>query len=268
MHNLKRYGNWALITGAASGLGREFAREIAADGMNCVLVDIDAPGLETLAKELRETCAIEARPIVADLAQDEFVDELSAKVVDLEIGLLINNAGIACSGAFSSRDPKRISNLVKLNCLAPLLLTRSLLPAMLSRKRGAIVFVSSLQAFISSPYEAAYCASKAFSLHFGESLWGELRKQPVDCLTVCPAGMKTDFFRAQGFSDKECEQLWKYSSHPAEIAKLALRKLGKKPVIAPKMTMAVHFLSRFLPRQLITRGSEKLTRKLVRYERA
>ena len=268
MDDLNSYGNWALITGAASGLGREFARIIAAHHVNCVLVDIDQQGATALAEELRGKNLIEVRVIEANLAEDGFLEQLLPQVGDLEIGLLVNNAGIACSGAFSSRDPVRISNLIKLNCLAPVLLTRSLLPGMLQRKRGAIVFVSSVQAFISSPYEATYCASKAFNLHFGESLWGELRKKPVDCITVCPAGMKTDFFRAQGLSQEECDRLWRYSSHPAEIAELTLRKLGTKPVLSPKTTLLVNLLSRLLPRQMITRGSEKLARKLVSYQRS
>ena len=267
MDDLNRYGNWALITGAASGLGREFAREIAAQNINCVLVDIDSLGIQTLEQELIEDHSIEARAIESNLAEHQFLNKLLPQIDDLNIGLLINNAGIACCGAVASRDPERMSDLIKVNCLAPVLLTRSLLPGMLERKQGAIVFVSSLQAFISSPFEATYCASKAFNLHFGESLWGELRKQPVDCITVCPAGMKTDFFRSQGLSKDECEKLWKVSTHPSEVAQLTLRKLGKKSVVSPRASMAVSMLTRLLPRQLITRGSEKLARRLVAYER-
>jgi len=268
MHKLKKYGDWALITGAATGLGREFVRAIAAQGLNCVAAGLEGDKLIRLAEEVRDKHGVQCRAIEIDLSADDFLEQLLPQIDDIPVGMIVNNAGIGCGGAVASRDPQRLTQLVKLNCLAPVVLTRSLLPDMLRRGQGAVIFVSSLQGFISSPFYAAYCASKAFNLHFGESLWGELRKTPVDCITLCPAGMKTDFFRAEGFSKQDCDRIWKFSSDPAKLANLALRKLGKKPVVSPPTTFFVSLLGRLMPRVWTLRASDKITRKLVKLERS
>jgi len=263
MSGLSRYQGWALITGASSGLGREFARLIAAEKIDCVLVGLGLDALESLARELTERHGVNCRPHEIDLAAEDSTSRLLEATADIPIGILINCAGLANGGAFESRDPDKLKQVVQVNCLAPVLLTRAYLPQMLQRGAGAIIIVSSLQAFISCPLEAAYCASKAFLLHFGESLWGELKDTPIDCLTVCPAGMKTDFFKAEGFSEADCARMWRVSSSPASVAALALRSLGKKPVAAPFMTRLSAFLARILPRRWAILIVSRVTRNLV-----
>ncbi len=266
MTDLTRYQGWALITGASSGLGVEFARSIAAGGVNCILVGLGAEALNTLAGELRNDHGVTCRPLEIDLSTEEGIRRLRGATEDVPVGMLVNCAGVAHGGDFQTRDPEKLSRLVNLNCLTPLLLTRAYLPQMLDRGAGAIIIVSSLQAFISCPFEAAYCASKAFLLHFGESLWGELRDTPIDCLTVCPAGMKTDFFKAEGFSEADCERMWRVSSSPAAVAALALHKLGKKPVAAPLMTRLSAFLARLLPRRWAIAIVSHVTKRLVNHK--
>ena len=266
MKSLKRYGGWALITGAAVGLGRAFARAVASEGVDCVLVGLEGDRLSELAAELRNKHVVSVRSLELDLTSEGFLARLTEVTGDIPIGMLINNAGVACGGSIATRDPERLERTVKLNCLAPVMLTRAYVPAMLERGQGAVVFVSSLQGFISSPFEATYCASKAFGLHFGESVWGELRGTPVDVITVCPAGMKTDFFKAEGFSKKDCDRMWRVSSSPEAIARLTLRKLGKKVIAAPFVTQAVGSLGRLLPRRWVTLISHRVTRRLVQIE--
>jgi hypothetical protein len=128
-----------------------------------------------------------------------------------------------------------------------------------------VIVVASLQAFISCPFETAYCASKAFLLHFGESLWGELHNTPIDCLTLCPAGMKTDFFRAEGFSETDCDRMWSLSSSPSSVAALALRQLGKKPLAMPAFTRLVGLLTRVLPRRWVISAVAFATKRLVNH---
>lgn len=265
MKDLKRYRGWALITGASAGLGREFARKIAAAGVDCVLVGLGDDALQSLAAELSARHGITCRPIEIDLAADDAIDRVTRATQDIPVGILINCAGIAHGGNFETRDPKKLEALVKLNCLAPVLLTRAYLPAMLDRGAGAIIIVSSLQAFISCPYESAYCGSKAFLLHFGESLWGELRNTPIDCLTVCPAGMKTDFFKTEGFSPEDCERIQRYSATPEYIAALALDRLGKSAIAAPFFTRFAAFLVRLAPRRFALRLVRFITRQLVNH---
>jgi short-subunit dehydrogenase len=266
MSRLKRYGGWALITGASSGLGRAFARVMAAEGIDCVLVGLEGECLEALARELSTEHSVRCRTLEQDLAEDGFLERVEALTVDIPVGILVNNAGVGCGGAFATRDPKRTAQVVKLNCLAPVVLTRAFLPQMLARNAGAIIMVASLQAFISSPFEATYCASKAFDLHFGESLWGELRNTPVDVITVCPAGMKTDFFRADGLFEGDCTRMWKVSASPESVAVLTLKKLGRKPVLAPNVAGLVGFLARLLPRRWAIHVVRFVTQRLVHYE--
>jgi len=267
MGTLRQYGSWALITGASSGLGSAFAELIASRGLNCVLVGLDGERLSAVAGDLSTRHGVQCRPLELDLARGDMLDRVCQITRDVPIGVLVNNAGIGCGGAVASRDPAKLETLVNLNCRAPVLLTRAFLPPMLARGTGAVVFVASLQAFISSPFEAAYCASKAFTLHFGESLWGELRHAPVDVITVCPAGMKTDFFKAEGFSQEDCDRMWNVSSHPAKVARLTLRHLGRRPVVSPCVTSGVAAMARFVPRRLVIHLSDLITRRLVRMER-
>lgn len=265
MTDLRRYKGWALITGASSGLGREFARQIAAAGVDCVLVGLGGEALAALKSELTQRHGVSCRALELDLAPDGATQRLVEFTSDIPIGVLVNCAGIAHGGSFETRDPAKLELLVKLNCLAPVLLTRAFLPRMLERGAGAVIIVSSVQAFISCPYEAAYCGSKAFLLHFGESLWGELRNTPVDCLTVCPAGMKTDFFKAEGFSKEDCERIHRYSSTPESIAALALSSVGKRAIAAPRFTRVAAFLVRLSPRWLSLRLVRSITRRLVNH---
>jgi hypothetical protein len=216
-----------------------------------------------LAGELAEKHQVQCRALELDLTAADAIDRLVAFTEDIPVGILVNCAGAAHGGSFETRDPAKLESLVRLNCTAPLLLTRAYLPQMLERGAGAVVIVSSLQAFISCPYEAAYCASKAFLLHFGESLWGELKNTPVDCLTVCPAGMKTDFFKAEGFSETDCNRMWRFSSEPSDVAALALRSLGRKSMAAPFMTRMTAFLSRLLPRRWGIAIVNHVTKRLV-----
>lgn len=266
MKDLKTYKGWALVTGASSGLGREFARQIAAAGVDCVLVGLGEEALNALADELTSKHGVSCRPVEIDLASGGAVARLTELTSDIPIGILVNCAGVAHGGSFETRDPAKLELLVKLNCLVPVLLTRAYLPQMLDRGAGAVIMVSSLQAFISCPYEAAYCASKAFLLHLGESLWGELRNTPIDCLTLCPAGMKTDFFKAEGFSEEDCNRIQRYSSTPESIAALALNTLGKSAIAAPLLTRLAAFLVRLSPRWLVLRLVRIVTRKLVNHD--
>jgi len=267
MTNLKKYGSWALITGASSGLGREFATLIAANNVNCVLVGLGEDLLSQLAAELSATHGIACRTFPVDLSSEEDIARLLSATEDIPIGILVNCAGIAYGGEFATREPEQLAQVVKVNCLATITLTRAYLPRMLERGAGAVIIVSSLQAFISCPFESVYCATKAFLLHFGESLWGELQDSPIDCLTVCPAGMKTNLFKAAGYSEADCRRMWQVSVDPAVIASFAIRKLGKTPVAVPPTTRIAAFLARLTPRRRSVSVVRFISRRLVNHTR-
>ena len=189
---------WAVVTGASSGLGRGFARKLAADGMSLVLVARSAGLLHDLADELRQTYGSEVEVIVADLAD---ADARATVIADLEtrdVEVLINNAGFATSGDFAEEDPARIAEMVSLNCLALTLLSRAALPGMIARGRGAIVNVASTAAFQPIPTMGTYAATKAFVLRLSLAMWHELRPSGVTVMALCPGATETDFWRIAG----------------------------------------------------------------------
>jgi uncharacterized protein len=251
MKNLTRYGDWALVTGASSGIGREFARCLARDGVNCFLVARRSERLEDLSRELSENHRVECRCIVQDLTEDGAEQRIKEAVGDTHVSILVNNAGFGHPGHFESRDPARLTELVKLNCLLPVLLTRLFLPEMIESGRGAIVFVSSVLGFIPAPYDSVYCASKAFDLYLGESLWGELRGTGVDVITVCPNATKTEFFAVEGHSESRRKIVMKFADKAESIAAMTLKKLGRTPTTAPWSAWGPSILVRMLPRRIV-----------------
>lgn len=241
---------WAVVTGASRGLGEAFARELAARGTDVALVGLEGDRLEQLAARLAHEHGVACRAVEQDLSADGAVEQVCTALADLDIQLLVNNAGIGCGGPFATRDAARLEALVQLNCRTPVLLTRALIPAMLSRGRGGVILVSSLMGLVSAPEEAAYCGSKAFLLHFGEALWGELRGTGVDVLVACPAGMRTEFYATDGLSADSVARLYRVSDPPERVARWALDALGRKPTTAAFPAWLAGFLSRLAPRRL------------------
>jgi short-subunit dehydrogenase len=190
----------ALITGASSGLGAEFARLFAADHCDLVLVARRRDRLEALAAELEAAHGVEAHVIVADLSQTADVASVVTEVerLGLAVTYLTNNAGFGVRGAFVGSEQERQLAMVSLNVSAPLALTRALLPAMVARGRGRILMISSAAGFSPGPYMATYHASKAFLNSFGEALSAELRKTGVTVTVSCPGRTATEFAAVAG----------------------------------------------------------------------
>ena len=249
MPGLKRYGEWALITGASAGIGKAFARAIAAEGLHCVLVARREERLRTLAKELEHTYGVTCRVLPTDLSSEGAVPALQETLRDVPIGVLVNNAGVGCSGRFEELEAPRMARMVALNCVCPVLLTRAFLPAMIQRGRGALLFVASISSFLPVPYDAAYGATKAFDLHLGEGLWAELRGTGVDVVTVCPYLTRTEFYAAEGMGKEAAQQAMKRSENPENVVRLALRNLGRKPTAAPPKTVLASWAARVAPRR-------------------
>ncbi len=221
---VKRYGSWALVTGASSGIGAELSRQIAADGMNVVLAARRGDRLTRLAGEIEKEFGVATRVVVADLAERDGQAALLAGVVDLEIGLLVNNAGLGYQGRFDLQDGERLRRLVALNCEAPLMLTHTLARGMCERGRGAVLFTGSAAGHQALPLHAVYAATKAFDRILGESLWGELRAANVDVTVLEPGATESEFHTVAG-------QL----SHPGErvdiVVRAGLEALGQQPSV-------------------------------------
>jgi uncharacterized protein len=261
MRDLKKYGGWALITGASAGIGREFARAIAAHGVDCVLVARRTERLEALAEELHQAHGVECLCITQDLSAEDCVEEVMAAIGDRSVGILVNNAGFGHAGEFATRDPERLAAMVKLNCLTPTLLTRAIVPGMAERNAGAIIMVSSLAGFCGTPYESVYGATKAFGLSLGDALHVELRRSGIDVITLCPAHTATEFFEAEGLPEDVIKVTTHMASTPEHVVAITLRKLGRsaiaKPLLAKIFTFAGRGMSRRLMAKLMGMGIKK-----------
>jgi len=220
----ERYGGWALVTGASAGIGEAFARAAAADGMPCVLVARRRDRLEKLAAELERAHGVETRTVPVDLAEPEGADRVADAVADLDVGLLVNNAGFGGIGRFDKAETQRLRDMVQVNCLAVLTLAHRLLPRMIERGRGAMVVTGSVSGRQPLPLHAVYSATKVFDQHLAEALWVETRGTGVDVLCIEPGSTVTEFSREAGQLDHAGET-------PEQVVATALEGLGRQGTI-------------------------------------
>ena len=191
-----RYGPWALVTGAAQGIGRAFADALATRGLHVVLVDVQAQVIAAAAREIAALNGVETRNVAADLSDREFIAPVLSQLDDLEIGLVICNAAIGQQGPFLEEPLDELHRAIDLNCAAAVTLTRAFAPAMLERGRGGLILIASGTALQGSPNYANYAATKAFNLSLGESLHYELKEQGVDVLSYIPGPTNTPGLRS------------------------------------------------------------------------
>lgn len=219
-----RYGGWALVTGASAGIGAEFARALAREGMSCVLTARRADRLQGLASELETTCAVKTRVVALDLGAPDGAAKLCDAVADLDISMVIANAGYGLAGRFAGQDAQRLQEMVQLNCAAPAVTIGRLLPRLLERGRGGIIIVSSTAGHQPVPFNSAYSGTKAFDLVFGEALWAELQGSGVDVLVVQPGPTATEFQAVAGETPHEGEPA-------SQVVGIALNALGHQPSV-------------------------------------
>jgi hypothetical protein len=252
----ERYGDWALVTGASSGIGAAFARALAREGMSLVLAARREERLRDLAAELEKGFAVATRVVAVDLAAPGGAERLAAAAADLDVAVLVNNAGVGLAGRFDGQDPERLREMVELNCTAPLWLARRLVPRMRERGRGAVIFTGSQAAKQPLPLHAAYAATKAFDGFLGEALWAELRGSGVDVLVVEPGSTDTEF-------QQVAREIPHEGQSPDEVVAVALERLGRQPSVS---TRWLHWLRgnagmRLLPRSLLVLAAKGYTEK-------
>jgi short-subunit dehydrogenase len=242
----ERYGSWALVTGASAGIGVEFARAFARDGISLVLAARRADRLASLAEELAKQHGVEVRAVACDLATPEGVKACLACVEALDLGILVNNAGVGYQGRFDKQSPERLMAMLQLNCAAPLALTAALLPKLRARGRGAVIFTGSTAGWQPLPLHALYAATKAFDNLLAEGLWGELRGSGVDVLALEPGPTETEFQVAAGELA--------HAGEPADkVVRVALRALGRQPSVVSGgyNWLRANVAGRILPRSLL-----------------
>ena len=218
---------WALITGASSGIGAEFARFLAARGMHLVLTARREDRLRELADDLHTRHGTQCELIVGDLTDPGEPQRIFSliKGQGIAVELLINNAGFGNVGVVDDTDSQRMLNMIQLNIASLTELTYLFLPQMLEREHGAIINVSSVAAFQPVAYMPVYSATKAFVLHFSEALWAECRDRGVTIQALCPGTTETEFFDVAGVQG----WLKKQRSHTADfVVRRSIRGLEKR----------------------------------------
>jgi uncharacterized protein len=241
--------NVALITGASAGLGAEFARRLAGEKNNLLLVARRADKLEALASELRKAHNVEVFVEASDLSQPDAVSQLMSKlkVKGLDVDCLINNAGFGLNGEFATLDGAKQTEMINLNVTALTELCHAVLPGMIARKSGQILNVASTAAFQAGPLMAVYYASKAYVLSFSEALHEEVKRHGIHVSALCPGPTATEFFSA---ADMGKSLLMKMASHPDAVVSDGLRALksNKAFVVSGVMNKLMAHATRLAPR--------------------
>ncbi len=246
----ERYGEWALVTGASAGIGEEFARALAREGMSVVLTARREDRLRTLAGELEKQYQVATRVVAADLADPAGCDVLMNGIGDLSIDVFINNAGFGYAGRFDLQETARLRDMVQVNCVAPVVLASRLLPGMRQRARGAMVVLGSVAGRQPLPRHAIYAASKAFDLLFGEAVWAELRGTGVDVLVLEPGPTVSEFREVAGETRGTGEPT-------INVVNLAFERLGQQPsVISGWFNWVRANIARIAPRTVTTLVAE------------
>ncbi|MDO8624993.1 MAG: SDR family oxidoreductase [Candidatus Diapherotrites archaeon] len=241
---------WALVTGASSGIGLEFARQLAAEKANLVLVGRSKGALASLASSLSGRDGVQVEVIEADLAEPtaskNIVNQLQKKRISVDI--LINCAGFGDFGFFVESDWKRQFDMLQVNIVALMELTHLLLPSMVSQKRGWILNVASTAAFQSGPLMAVYYASKSFVLSFSQAIANEVQDSGVTVTALCPGPTKTGFQKAAHLDVKDPIRGLRMASAES-VAKAGLKGLraGHTVVIPGTRNRVLAYVARVLP---------------------
>lgn len=255
----------ALITGASSGIGKELARIHAKRGNDLILIARRIDKLTELKHELKSTYNTEVVIIAKDLSDQfapyEIYNQTEEKGIEVEY--LINNAGFAGQGYFHERLPKQDLDMVNVNIVSLMLLTKLYLPGMVARGRGKILNVSSSASFLPGPMQAVYYASKAFVTSFSEALSEELKDKGVTVTALCPGLVNTEFVKISGMEESNIIKYQK-GLHPKKTARIGYLDMMKGKRLSfdqPLIKFALQRLVPFIPRKTLLKISRKTMEK-------
>jgi uncharacterized protein len=225
----ERFGPWAVVTGASSGIGEAFATLLAERGINLVITARRKDRLEQLATALASRHGVKIETLELDLTNREFLASLLSATDHKDIGLIVSNAGFGFKGLHHLQNQGQLVSLIDVNVLAPTLIANAYAAHLIGRGRGGILITGSVEGFFSSPWSAAYAATKAYVHSLGESLWDELKPHGIDVLVVAPGATDTENLKLQGFDARHMKNVMS----PREVAEMALANIGKGPVFVP-----------------------------------
>jgi short-subunit dehydrogenase len=254
-------GSTALVTGASSGIGAAIAESLARRGYGLTLVARREDRLTELASRLADEHAVRAGVIACNLADPAERDRLAADVEELELDVevLVNNAGFGSSGDFIDQDRERQAEMVQVNCETVVDLSSRYAPGMARRGQGAVINVASMAAFQPLPGQTTYAATKAFVLSFTEALHQELKGDGVTITAVCPGPVRTEFTDAAGIkgADRTPGIIWQSAEEVAEEAVKAA-EAGKRAVVPGRGQQAASLLGRYSPRKILLPLSHRI----------
>ena len=255
----------ALVTGAASGLGFELALLLAEDNYNLILIDIDAQKLAEAETEILKDYRVNISLMIKDLSIENIAQDIYNNLNNVEIDVVINNAGFGMFGDFCESDWERDSQMLHLHVLTATHLLKLFLPGMVKRGSGRILNLSSLAAFQPGPMMALYYASKGYILSFSEAISNELKGTGVTVTALCPGPTKTAFQSVVSEDTSENKIAFNMAC-PKEVALYGYNAMNKGKVVAIPGTIN-KFLS-VLPRILTRNRTRKIVRKIQDKNRA
>jgi short-subunit dehydrogenase len=254
-------GKLAVVTGASSGIGEAYAKELAARGCHVVLVARSKEKLEALAGEIKRKHGVQTYALPIDLSKAGAPRHLAELIAELglTVDILINNAGFGTHGRFEDIDPEREQEEIMLNTAALVDLTHRFLPTMLERKDGIVVNVASMAAFAPCAYLSVYGATKAFVLSFSEALWAETRGSGVRVMALCPGATETGFFDVVGSREMVTRSTL---STPENVVRAGFRGIdrGSSYIIDGRNNYMAALMIRFLPRRRLALINERVSR--------
>jgi short-subunit dehydrogenase len=228
----ERYGPWAVIAGGSEGIGSAIAAELAQAGINLVLVARKTEPLEAVAAALRDRTGVEVRTLALDLTDEAMLDRLREATDDIDVGMLVYNAGASHrTGPFLDWPLADVLKVVRLNTVGQTVLAHHFGRRMVARRKGAIVLMGSLAGAAGSPSVVPYAGAKAYSQIFAEGLWWELQQHGVEVLHVVVGSTETPAMARLGVVHRKNE-----ADQPEDVARHTLANLANGPVtVVPSM---------------------------------
>ena len=241
---------WAIVTGASSGIGKAFAEKLAQKGYNLIIIARRENKLNEIKEILQNKNAVKIEVLSVDLSDRNCFLLIEENIKNKEISLLVNNAGFGLSGGFLNNPIDNYLKMIDVNCTASLILTKIIAEKMKKRNKGSIIFIGSILGLIPTPYNSVYSATKAFEDFLASSLWYELKEYNINVLCVNPGTTKTEFHSKAGLKQN------KYFRLPEQVVETALKNIYKKPsIIDGFINKIIILLTRIITRkQLVTKA--------------
>lgn len=256
-----KYGEWAIVTGASSGIGLELVTQLAISGFNLVINSRHLDKLQEVEMQIKSLSKIDIKIVASDVAETEGTNKIIQATQGLNVGLLIVSAGYGTSGNFIDSSLHSEINMMKVNCEALLSLTHYFSQQFVQQKRGGIILMSSMVAFQGTPYSANYAATKAYVQTLAEALAVELNPKGVDVLAAAPGPVTS------GFSQRANMKM-SMSMTPSQVGVPILKALGRKSTVLPGfLTKLLVYSLRTVPRWGKVRIMAKVMGGMTKHQR-